>query len=219
MCYPMIVTKIQNFTNKRYQVWLDNEVAFVLYKGDLRHYKISEGAQLDEATYELIQREVLSKRAEKRALHLLEKRDYTAEGLKRKLLEGGYSEENAELAIRQMESYRYLDDERYATQFISCYAERKTKRAIIAKLREKGIAKEVIEVAYEKFEAEGNMIDEENMAKNLLLKRGYHGEQLEKRELDRHAAYLLRKGFSASDIYKAISGLQKEYENGQISDN
>ncbi|MGN0326719.1 MAG: regulatory protein RecX [Lachnospiraceae bacterium] len=215
----MVVTKIQNFTNKRYQVWLDNEVAFVLYKGDLRRYKISEGAQLDEDTYELIQREVLSKRAEKRALHLLEQRDYTAAGLKRKLLEGGYSEENAETAIRQMESYHYLDDERYAAQFISCYAERKTKRAIIAKLREKGVAKEVIEAAYEKFEAEGNEIDEENLAKKLLLKRGYHGEQLEKRELDRHAAYLLRKGFSASDIYKAIYGLQEEYENGQISDN
>ncbi|MDE6714108.1 MAG: recombination regulator RecX, partial [Lachnospiraceae bacterium] len=182
----MLVTKIQEYSKKRYQVWLDGEVAFVLYKGDLRHYEIREGEELDEAVRELIQKEVLSKRAEKRALHLLEKRDYTAAGLQRKLTQGGYSEEIAKTVVEIMKGYRYLDDARYADQYIHCYSGRKTRRAICAKLAEKGIAKDVIAAAYERFDEEGNEADEENMAVQLLKKRHYDGGPIEKKEMDRH---------------------------------
>lgn len=207
----MLVTKIQDYAKKRYQVWLDGEVAFVLYKGDLRHYGIREGEELDEATYELIQKEVLSKRAEKRALHLLEKRDYTAAGLQRKLTEGGYSEEIAKAVIEVMKGYRYLDDARYADQYIRCYAGRKTRRAIYAKLAEKGIAKDVIANVYERFDEEGNEADEESMAVELLKKRHYEGGPIEKKEMDRHIAFLMRRGFSISCIRKAVAALRGEY--------
>lgn len=206
----MLVTKIQEYAKKRYQIWLDGEVAFVLYKGDLRHYGIREGEELDEAVCELIQKEVLFKRAEKRALHLLEKRDYTAAGLQRKLIEGGYSEEIAKAAVEVMKNYRYLDDARYADQYIRCYSGRKTRRAICAKLAEKGVAKDVIAAAYERFIWEGNETDEESMAVELLRKRHYEGGAVEKRELDRHIAFLMRRGFSVSCIRKALASFEGE---------
>ncbi len=208
----MLVTKIQDYANKRYQIWLDGEVAFVLYKGDLHHYGIREGEELNEATCELIQKEILPRRAEKRALHLLEKRDYTAAGLQRKLTEGGYSEEIAKAAVEVMKSYRYLDDTRYADQYIRCYTGRKTRRSICAKLAEKGIAKDVIESAYASFDEEGNEADEESMAVELLKKRHYDGRFLEKKEMDRHIAFLMRRGFSISCIKKAFAILQSEYD-------
>ncbi len=208
----MLVTKIQDYANKRYQIWLDGEVAFVLYKGDLHHYGIREGEELNEATCELIQKEILPRRAEKRALHLLEKRDYTAAGLQRKLTEGGYPEEIAKAAVEVMKSYRYLDDTRYADQYIRCYTGRKTRRSICAKLAEKGIAKDVIESAYASFDEEGNEADEESMAVELLKKRHYDGRFLEKKEMDRHIAFLMRRGFSISCIKKAFAILQSEYD-------
>ncbi len=208
----MLVTKIQEYSKKRYQIWLDGEVAFVLYKGDLRHYGIREGEELDEAVFELIQKEVLSKRAEKRALHLLEKRDYTAAGLQRKLTGGGYSEEIAKAVVDVMKSYRYIDDTRYADQYIRCYTGRKTRRSICAKLVEKGIAKDVIADAYERFDEEGNEANEENMAVELLKKRHYEGGPIEKKEMDRHIAFLLRRGFSISCIRKAMAELRSGYD-------
>lgn len=210
----MLVTKIEDYAKKRYQIWLDGEAAFVLYKGDLRRYGIREGEELDETAYELIQKEVLSKRAEKRALHLLEKRDYTAAGLRRKLTDGGYSEEIAEAAVEAMKSYRYLDDARYADQYIRCYAGRKTRRWISAKLAEKGIAKDVIANVYESFDEEGIEADEEKMAVELLKKRHYEGGPLEKKEMDRHIAFLMRRGFSVSCIRKAIAALRSGYDEG-----
>lgn len=206
----MLVTKIQEYSKNRYQIWLDGEAAFVLYKGDLRHYGIREGEELGEADYELIRKETVSKRAEKRALHLLEKRDYTAAGLQRKLTEGGYSEEIAKAAVELMKDYRYLDDARYADQYIRCYSGRKTRRAICAKLAEKGIAKDVIAAAYERFAWEGNETDEESMAIELLRKRHYEGGVLEKKERDRHIAFLARRGFSISCIKKALAVFEGE---------
>lgn len=208
----MLVTKIQDYAKKRYQIWLDGEAAFVLYKGDLRHYRIREGEELEEEAYEQIKKELLPKRAEKRALYLLEKRDYTVAGLRRKLIEGGYSEETADAAVEKMKGYRYLDDARYADQYIRCYSGRKTRRWICAKLAEKGIAKDVIADVYERFAEEGNEADEESMAVDLLKKRHYEGGPLEKKEMDRHIAFLMRRGFSISCIRKALATLQSGYE-------
>lgn len=209
----MQVTNIQEFKKRCYRIWLDGEVAFVLYKGDLRHYGIYEGMEIDEALYETILREVLSPRAQKRALHLLGKRDYTSAALRRKLLDGGYPEKIAQTAVESMESYHYLDDERYADQYIRCYAGRKSRMEIRHKLAERGIDKELIERVYELYDAEGNGDDEEAIVVRLLHKRHYYGESAEKKEIDRHIAYLVRKGFSVSCIKRAMRLLQEEYES------
>lgn len=209
----MQVTNIQEFKKRYCRIWLDGEIAFVLYKGDLRHYGIYEGMEMNEALYEVILREVLSPRAQKRALHLLEKRDYTTAGLKKKLLEGGYPEKIAQSAIESMEAYQYLDDECYAERYIRCYAGKKSRMEIRHKLTEKGIDREIIDKVYEQYDAESNGDDEEEAAVRLLRKRHYSGKEIPQNENDRHIAYLIRKGFSVSCIKKAIRLLQEEYES------
>ena len=47
----MVVTKIEMLTKIKYKVYLDEEFAFVLYKGELSHYRIAEGTILEEAVY------------------------------------------------------------------------------------------------------------------------------------------------------------------------
>lgn len=39
----MVVTKVEMLTKIKYKVYLDEEFAFVLYKGELSHYRIVEG--------------------------------------------------------------------------------------------------------------------------------------------------------------------------------
>ena len=87
----MIVTDIIELDKKRDKIYIDNEFAFVLYKGELRQYGIKLGQDLSEETFDEIMTEVLPKRAKLRAMNLLVKKDYTENGIRRKLAEGYYN--------------------------------------------------------------------------------------------------------------------------------
>ena len=73
----MIVTGLKRLGKGRYEVSLDGEVAFVLYKGDLARYDLHEGEELSEESRKQIYEETLRKRAVNRILFLLQSRDYT----------------------------------------------------------------------------------------------------------------------------------------------
>ena len=44
----MIVTKVEPLSKTKYKIYLNHQFAFVLYKGELRSYKISDGRELSE---------------------------------------------------------------------------------------------------------------------------------------------------------------------------
>ena len=68
----MLVTQVTELSKSRSKVYIDQEFAFVLYKGELRLYHIKEGQQLSEEDYRTIMQEVLPKRAKLRAMNLLQ---------------------------------------------------------------------------------------------------------------------------------------------------
>ena len=110
----MIITDIIAVDKKRDKVYIDNEFAFVLYKGELHLYNIAVGNSLCEDTYKTIVNEVLLKRAKLRAMNLLTKRDYTEVQLRTKLVEGYYKDAQIEETIKYLKSYGYIDDVRNA---------------------------------------------------------------------------------------------------------
>ena len=81
----MIISDIIEFDKKRSKVYIDGEFAFLLYKGELRDYNIKINNELSESAYEMITKELLPKRAIKRAMNLLQKKDYTEKKLRDKL--------------------------------------------------------------------------------------------------------------------------------------
>ena len=83
----MIVTAIEPYRKDKYRIYLNDAFAFVLYKGDLRHFDIAEGKDLSEEELTSIREEVLVKRAKMRAMNLLTARDYTEDALRRKIEE------------------------------------------------------------------------------------------------------------------------------------
>ncbi len=88
----MKVTRILELSKSRSKVYIDEEFAFVLYKGELRLYHVREGEELSEEDYNKIILEVLPKRAKLRAMNVLMGREETSEELRRKLVSGGYTE-------------------------------------------------------------------------------------------------------------------------------
>ena len=112
----MVVTKVEMLTKIKYKVYLDEEFAFVLYKGELLHYRIVEGTLLEEDTVQEILQKVICKRAKLRAMHLLEDMDRSESALREKLRQGLYPPEAVEAAISYVKSFGYLDpraDERF----------------------------------------------------------------------------------------------------------
>ncbi|MCP6059851.1 hypothetical protein NL388_31820, partial [Klebsiella pneumoniae] len=63
--------------------------------------------------------EILPKRAKIRAMHLLQKREYTVAQLKEKLEKGCYPERIIEDALDYVASFHYTDDLRFALQYIT----------------------------------------------------------------------------------------------------
>lgn len=197
----MIVTKITSHSARRYRVCLDGQFAFILYKGELASFGISEGCEVSEGTIRRIYREVLLKRAKMRALHLLEDMDRTEAELCEKLRQGEYPQEIVDAALDYVKSFGYLDDRRYAENYVRSKSGSKSRKEIHAALRNKGIDREVISFAFEACFEESA---EEEAICRLLRKKHFCPDSADERELQKIYGFLGRKGFRYDTVRQVI---------------
>ena len=201
----MQVTRIEELDKTRSKVYLDGEFAFVLYKGELRQHQIREESELPQDIYELIMEEVLPKRAKMRAMHLLQKREYTVAQLREKLEQGLYPDEIIESALQYVDSFHYTDDLRYAVQYILIHEDSRSRKRIEQDLAGKGISRETVHEAWQAWEKQGGAQDEVQMMRKLLEKRHFDPETADFAERQKQAAFLMRKGFQMDHIRKILS--------------
>lgn len=193
----MIVTEIKPVTRQKFQIELDGQPAFVLYKGELSRYHIQKDKELPQEIYEELVGQVLTKRAKLRAMHLLEKMDRTRAELKKKLEQSGYPAKAVEEALEYVESFHYIDDVRYAARYIEFQKSKKGKARLKMELLQKGISAEIVARALE--EAEEQMDTKETIRRMFQSKRKGEGP-LEEKEKQRLYGFFMRKGFSSSEI-------------------
>ncbi len=188
----------------RVSVYLNDEFAFVLYKGELSQYGLEEGMTVDDELYDRILDETVIKRAKKRGMNLLMNMDRTEADVRRKLSEGGYPPVAVDAAVEYLRSFHYLDDMRYASEYIRFKSATMSRKQITLKLSEKGIDKCVIEDAFEQYENESGedpAETERKLVQKLVEKRYPQGtDNLDHAEKQKLCAYLYRKGFSSSAI-------------------
>ena len=200
----MKVTGVEELSKSRSKVFINGELAFVLYRGELRTYGIREGAVLEQADYDAIMGEVLPKRAKLRAMNLLTKREYTEQQLRRKLTDGFYPPEVIEEALAYVAGFHYTDDLRYAVTFITDHEATRSRRRIEQDLTRRGIDRRTLEVAWAEWESDGGAQDEEAMIRALLSKKKYDSEHADIAEKRRIYAFLMRKGYSAEAVRRAM---------------
>lgn len=200
----MQVTKIEALDKTRSKVYLDGEFAFVLYKGELRQHQISENRELSGDIYELVMGEVLPKRARLRAMHLLQKKEYTVTQLREKLEQGLYPKQVVDAALDYVASFHYTDDLRYALQYIMLHEDDRSRLRIEQDLMGKGISRDTLEAAWQTWEEQGGAQDEVQMMERLLDKRHFDPETADFSEKQKQAAFLMRKGFSTENIRKVL---------------
>lgn len=200
-----IVTKIEELDKKRSKIYINQEFAFVLYKGEIAQYKIHIEKEIDDAAYYIIKNELLPKRAKKRCLNLLQKRPYTEYKLREKLTEGYYTSDIINEAIEYVKSFRYIDDYDYACQYIFYHKESETRRKIEEKLMQRGISQETLRQAIEdSYGVDEQQEIELEQAKKLLVKKKYSSDGMDWKDKQKIYAFLVRKGINTSIIKKAM---------------
>ncbi len=200
----MVVTDVVELDKKRCKVYFDGEFAFVIYKGELKEFGIKAGQEISEASYQEIVGMVLPKRAKLRAMNLLQKKDYTEKQLRDKLLEGLYPKDIVDEAIEYVKSYRYLDDERYARDYITYQMSMRSKARIIQDLNGKGIPKDILMPIIEELYAEDEGESELEQIKKLLVKKHFDHLSTDVKEKQKIIAFLMRKGYNLSSIKRAM---------------
>lgn len=200
----MQITQIAELSKSRSKIYIDQEFAFVLYKGELRLFKLREGEDISEENYLSIMKELLPKRAKLRAMNLLQSKDYTTEQLRKKLRQGLYPEAVIEEALDYVAAFHYTDDLRYAVDYITCHESSRSRRRIEQDLQNKGISKDIAGIAWEKWQEQGGVQDEQGMIQRLLLKRSFEPARADAKERQKVFAFLMRKGFSAEAICRAM---------------
>ena len=203
----MEITKIQALTKQKYRIFLDGESAFAVYKGELSRYHLEEGAVLPPEVYEELVNRVLKKRATLRAMHILERTDKTEAQLRRKLEESEYPKEAVESAIAYVTSYGYLDDRRYAEHYIEWKKQGKGKARLKMELVQKGISREIIEEGLESTD----FGETREMIRQIILKKRKTDIPMNEKEKQRIYGFLMRKGFSSSDILAVMR--EEEWRN------
>ena len=200
----MIVTQMTGISRSRYKVYVDGQLAFILYKGELRDFGIEENKEFSEEWYRQIMTQLLPQRAKKRVLNLLESRDYTSGQLREKLRQSDYPSDCIEEAIAYAASYGYVDDLRYAKDFITYHLENKSRMRMEQDLMRKGINKDIIAAAFDALEQTGAEQDETTMILRLLEKKKYDAHTASSQDKQRMYGFLYRKGFHTDAINRAL---------------
>ena len=201
---PMKVTQIEEVSKSRVRIYVEDESAFVLYKGELRSFHIREGEEIEQENYEEILTKLLPKRAKLRAMNLLKSREYTVKQLQDKLKAGGYPEEVIQEALAYVAGFHYTDDLRYAVGFIEGHSNSRSRRRIEQDLLRRGIDRRTLEKAWLQWEEQGGDQDEQKMIQALLVKKGFEPDKANLKERQRMYGFLMRKGFSGEQVRRAV---------------
>lgn len=139
-------------------------------------------------------------RAKHRALYLLEHCDRTEQELRTKLGRN-YEPEIVEEAIRYVKQYDYIDDKRYAVNYLKSRCQVKSRRQVEQELLyKKGISRDILEEVGRELEEP----DERLLIRRWMEKKHYVPEEATREEQRRFYQFLMRRGFQSEDIVKEM---------------
>ena len=170
---------------------------------ELRKFGIKENGAVSKEAFDTLVDEVLAKRATVRAMALLKNKDYTRKGLEDKLKEGYYPDRCIEHALEYVSRFGYINDERFAENYVNFKAGNKTRRQIELKLKQKGVDVDIISRVCDEFYEDNSDIELEQ-AKAFIEKKHIDIENADYKELQKVKAALYRKGFSMDIINKTF---------------
>ena len=161
---------------------------------------------INEEELAVLERAVSSRRAFNKATDLLSRRDHGEKELLIKLRQKGFKEE-AEEAIEKLKYYGYIDDRRFAENYVKELIRIKHygKRRVEQELYRKGIDREIISEVLEAAEfPESELVS--------LIERKYYRYLTDEKGIKKTINSLLRMGYSYGEIKDALKAVSETEE-------
>lgn len=191
------------------QLFLDGEAAVKLDAQVFLQSGLKPGDQVsDQELFELIQASD-ARRAQEKALYLLEYRNYSKRELTEKIARTAASREAAQAAAGRMEELGLIDDRRFGEDYARELFSRKGygARRAAQELRRKGLDQELVQELVEKYGSP------EQSGENIrrVLEKKYPGWQADEKVRRRAFAALQRLGYSYQEVREAM-GAGEDWE-------
>lgn len=201
-----VITKIeaQKKDKNRFSVFLDGAFAFGIHVDVLVAHGLRKDMELtDEAVEELIYDEA-TKKAVLAGIKHISYKQRTCKEVADKLRTLEYEEGQIELATDKLKEMGFLDDERYAQEFVDTRKIRYGRKRIFLELRKRGISEQLADAALD------DQLDKEDtyaQALEMGQKKFVQCDGLEPaKAAARVQGMLLRKGYS----FDVVNGVIKE---------
>jgi regulatory protein len=146
--------------------------------------------------------------AVKKAMNLLLCRDRSEKELRERLLKEEFDPRAVCDAIDYVRSFGYIDDARFAENYVASFLGKKSRRAMHSELEQKGVDDDLIDQALQTVPE-----DESDQIMKLLRKKAGEPHKLDDGEKRRVIGFLGRRGFSGGDIWKAIRAFESEVQD------
>lgn len=206
-----VITAVQqDARNKhRYHIYINDEKAFDVHEEVLVKYRLWKGAEVDESFFHEVLRAEEQNKAYLLALRYLGIRPRSAAQVERYLSGKGHLPETVNAVVRRCEQQGYLDDERFARQWVQERLRLKGKSSLVLRreLLQKGIPASIADRAI----AQITRDDELDAARKLVAKKTSNGtRQLDVDGERKMMLMLMRHGFSAA----VIQQMRREWREG-----
>ncbi len=176
-----------------------------LYPAEIRKEKLSDEMELSSQRLEELREVYAIPRAKKRAIALLARADRTEAGLRKKLEESLHDPISTERALDYVKKCGYVDDLRYAGDYISSRRGKKSFRMIRMELLDRGISSELIDRAIEE---SGGQAEEDLLRPMMKYMRKYEDPDAVQRQ--KILAHFCRKGYDPGLVRRVYDQVLEE---------
>ncbi|PTM58914.1 RecX family transcriptional regulator [Desmospora activa] len=198
----------------RYNIHIDGEYRLAVHEDVLVRFALSKGMKVDpEELASILEAEEVNK-VNQAALRFLGYRPRTIAEVERHLLEKGFAAHPITSVLDRMTKAGYLNDRRFAQEWVRERSRRKGYGPLLLRqeLERKGIATEWVDEALAQMGEEERASQIQEVAEKRFIRLRHHPWPTVERRLGQ---YLLRRGFSGSEVYPILAALKKRHNEGE----
>ena len=177
---------------------LDREGIY-LYPREIRKEDLKDGQEISEEKLDKLRLTYAGPRAKKRALAILMRQDQTEAQLRDKLLKAQTDRQSLEEAMDFVRSQGFIDDDKYARDYLHSRRTKKSFRQIRADLMRKGIPRDILDRVFEEDEGQ-NSRDLQQLFERYIRRF----PDFDRDATRRTYAHFARKGYSHDLISRLI---------------
>lgn len=201
------ITKIetQKKNKDRYSIFLDGDFAFGVHVDVLVTHGLRKGMTLEKDELEALIHDESVKKAVLAGIKHISYKQRTSKEVRDKLISLEHTPDQVEEAIEKLIEMAFLDDERYAEEFVDTRQQRYGRKRIFLELKKRGIPEHIAQRALDE------MLDVDagyETALNMARKKYAQCSDIDPRKAaTRIQGQLLRKGYSYDVVNRIIKEL------------